>query len=139
MASSPPLPSRPGRGGATIHVRPPRCPLHPEGYRGRGEIAIEDRQSKIGKTRLIMGWGRVEGTRGSGGRGAMRRIPRRLGSALGPGVLPAVASAASVGLNTELSAPPRFDGAGYAVLGEALAEGRGYREIDLPGSPRHAH
>jgi hypothetical protein len=45
----------------------------------------------------------------------------------------------SVGLNAELSAPPRFDGAGYAVLGEALAEGRGYREIDRPGSPRHAH
>ncbi len=45
----------------------------------------------------------------------------------------------SVGLNGDLSAPPRFDGAGYAVLGEALASGRGYREINEPGSPRHDH
>jgi len=46
---------------------------------------------------------------------------------------------ASIGLNTDLHAPPRFDGAGCAVLGEALASGRGYREINEPGSPRHAH
>ncbi len=35
--------------------------------------------------------------------------------------------------------PPRFDGAGYATLGRALAEGRGYRVISLVGSPLHAH
>ena len=35
--------------------------------------------------------------------------------------------------------PPRFDGAGYALLGRSLAEGRGYREIGLPTAPRHAH
>lgn len=44
-----------------------------------------------------------------------------------------------VGLNTRLNAPPRFDGAGYAVLGEALATGQGYREIDRPDRPLHAH
>ncbi len=69
----------------------------------------------------------------------MRRIPGRIGPTLGTCVLLAAVSAASVGLNTDLTAPPRFDGAGYAVLGEALATGRGYREISLPGSPRHAH
>ena len=41
--------------------------------------------------------------------------------------------------NTDLSAPPRYDGAGYAVLAESLASGRGYREIDIPDAPRHAH
>lgn len=41
--------------------------------------------------------------------------------------------------NADLHTPPRFDGAGYAVLGEALASGRGYREIDHPDAPRHAH
>src|SRR3954447_13231294 len=69
----------------------------------------------------------------------MKRLPRWVGSTLGPCVLLAAVAAVSVGLKTELSAPPRFDGAGYAVLGEALAVGRGYREIDRPGSPRHAH
>jgi hypothetical protein len=54
-------------------------------------------------------------------------------------ILLTAASALSVALNTDLSSPPRFDGAGYAVLGEALAAGRGYREIDVPGAPRHAH
>jgi len=50
-----------------------------------------------------------------------------------------VVSVVLVGLNTDLHAPPRFDGAGYAILGEALATGRGYREISEPASPRHAH
>jgi hypothetical protein len=50
-----------------------------------------------------------------------------------------VLSLASIGLNTDFHAPPRFDGAGCAVLGEALASGRGYREINNPESPRHAH
>ena len=69
----------------------------------------------------------------------MRQIHERLVSTLGPCMFLAVVAAASVGLNTDLSAPPRFDGAGYAVLGEALASGAGYREISEPGSPRHAH
>jgi len=37
------------------------------------------------------------------------------------------------------SEPPRYDGAGYATLGRALAQGRGYRVISLPDAPRHAH
>jgi Dolichyl-phosphate-mannose-protein mannosyltransferase len=41
--------------------------------------------------------------------------------------------------NANFLAPPRFDGAGYAVLGQSLATGRGYCEIDHPESPRHAH
>src|SRR5271157_2877704 len=66
-------------------------------------------------------------------------MPRRAGATLGMCFVLAVAAAASVALNTDLSAPPRFDGAGYCVLGDALASGRGYREIDKPESPRHAH
>jgi hypothetical protein len=53
--------------------------------------------------------------------------------------LVAAVAAVSVAGSADLDAPPRFDGAGYAVLGEALATGRGYREIDRPGEPRHAH
>src|SRR5438552_11853617 len=37
------------------------------------------------------------------------------------------------------SAPPRFDGAGYAVLARAWLNGEGYRAIDHPDRPRHAH
>ena len=69
----------------------------------------------------------------------MRPIRRKLGSGLGSGLVLAIVAVASVGLNTDLQAPPRFDGAGYAVLGEALATGRGYREISDPATPRHAH
>ncbi len=66
-------------------------------------------------------------------------MPRRAGATLGTCFVLAVAAAASIAWNTDLMAPPRFDGAGYAVLGAALASGRGYREIDQPESPRHAH
>jgi hypothetical protein len=55
------------------------------------------------------------------------------------GMLVAIVGAVAVAGNTDLAAPPRYDGAGYAVLGEALATGRGYREIDQPDQPRHAH
>ncbi|MBX6314721.1 MAG: glycosyltransferase family 39 protein [Isosphaeraceae bacterium] len=48
-------------------------------------------------------------------------------------------AAASVVANTRLDDPPRFDGAGYAVLGWALATGQGYREIDHPDRPLHDH
>jgi hypothetical protein len=48
-------------------------------------------------------------------------------------------AAASVGLNMNPSAVPRFDGAGYAVLGQALSTGRGYREINKPEAPPHDH
>jgi hypothetical protein len=45
----------------------------------------------------------------------------------------------SIAAQTRLDAPPRFDGAGYAVLAEALRTGQGYRAIDRPDAPRHAH
>ena len=52
------------------------------------------------------------------------------------GLVVGLASAASVGLNTDLRSPPRFDGAGYAVLGEALASGRGYARSTIPSRRR---
>ena len=45
----------------------------------------------------------------------------------------------NVVLNTDFKAAPRFDGAGYAILAEALATGRGYREISGPNAARHDH
>lgn len=41
--------------------------------------------------------------------------------------------------NTGFRSPPRYDGAGYAVLGWSLASGLGYREGSHPASPRHTH
>ena len=55
-----------------------------------------------------------------------------------PAAILAVAVAGAA-LNTPLDAPPRFDGAGYAVLARSLATGRGYRAIDHPDAPPHAH
>lgn len=69
----------------------------------------------------------------------MRLIRKWAKSTVGPGVVLAVASAALIVLNTDFTSPPRFDGAGYAVLGDALATGRGYCEVDKPEAPRHAH
>ena len=54
-------------------------------------------------------------------------------------VLVAAASAVAACGNAAWSAPPRYDGAGYAVLARALLEGEGYRAIDHPDRPRHAH
>ena len=51
----------------------------------------------------------------------------------------AVVSALAASGNAVWSAPPRYDGAGYAVLARALLEGQGYRAIDHPDRPRHAH
>lgn len=42
-------------------------------------------------------------------------------------------------LTTDFYEPPRGDGAGYSVLGASVAEGRGYREINKPREPAHAH
>jgi hypothetical protein len=51
----------------------------------------------------------------------------------------ALCSALSLAGNTALQAPPRFDGAGYAMLAKALATGQGYRDIALPQPTRHTH
>lgn len=41
--------------------------------------------------------------------------------------------------NADFRSPPRFDGAGYAALGLAVARGEGYREIEHPDRPEHDH
>lgn len=48
-------------------------------------------------------------------------------------------AAVTIALATSWYSPPRFDGAGYAVLARSIATGRGYRAIDHPDEPRHAH
>ena len=53
-------------------------------------------------------------------------------------IVAAVAALFVVG-STDFRSPPRFDGAGYSVLGLSLATGRGYRGIDHPDAPVHAH
>jgi Dolichyl-phosphate-mannose-protein mannosyltransferase len=53
-------------------------------------------------------------------------------------IIGAVACVNVIG-NTRFDSPPRFDGAGYAILARALSSGAGYREIDHPDRPRHAH
>ena len=50
-----------------------------------------------------------------------------------------VVSAIGMCGNVVWKAPPRFDGAGYAVLARAWLAGEGYRAIDHPDRPRHAH
>jgi hypothetical protein len=50
-----------------------------------------------------------------------------------------IACAAAIAGNASWSAPPRFDGAGYAVLARALLERHSYRAIDQPDEPRHGH
>lgn len=58
---------------------------------------------------------------------------------IGHGAIVATLAAVCIGLNTDFQSPPRFDGAGYAVLAKALETGRGYRAIDHPDQPWHAH
>ncbi|WP_165067891.1 glycosyltransferase family protein [Paludisphaera rhizosphaerae] len=55
------------------------------------------------------------------------------------GLLIALAAGAAALAQADLDGPPRYDGAGYAVLAESLLEGAGYRAIDHPDEPRHAH
>ncbi|HWE37400.1 MAG TPA: hypothetical protein VG406_12600, partial [Isosphaeraceae bacterium] len=55
------------------------------------------------------------------------------------GWLVGLVAAAAIGWGTGFREPPRFDGAGYAVLGWSLATGQGYRALDHPDRPRHAH
>lgn len=70
----------------------------------------------------------------------MQRVRRRSRSVQAvTGGLVALLAAVMAAWSTDPHAPPRFDGAGYAVLAESLRAGRGYREIDHPDAPRHAH
>jgi hypothetical protein len=53
-------------------------------------------------------------------------------------IIAAIASVSTLS-RTLIHSPPRYDGAGYAVLARALATGQGYRGVDRPDLPRHAH
>ena len=66
-----------------------------------------------------------------------RRI--RLSSPYTAGFLVLLTSAAFILGGACWSAPPRYDGAGYAVLAQALLSGQGYRATDQPDSHRHGH
>ena len=63
----------------------------------------------------------------------------RVTSHLNAALLVGLASAAFTVGNACWSAPPRVDGAGYAVLARALISGEGYRAIDHPDQSRHGH
>lgn len=63
------------------------------------------------------------------------RTQRRWGTAL----LIALVAAVGVIAGTSLNEPPRFDGAGYAMLGRSILGGHGYRDIDHPDTPPHGH
>ena len=54
-------------------------------------------------------------------------------------ILIAVVAALAILAQADLSEPPRYDGAGYAILARSLREGHGYRALDHPNEPRHAH
>ncbi len=54
------------------------------------------------------------------------------------GVILVVAAGGVLG-DADWTADPRYDGAGYAILARALATGQGYRALDHPDHPRHAH
>jgi hypothetical protein len=51
----------------------------------------------------------------------------------------ALVTAVFIAINADWDAPPRFDGAGYAILARSLRQGTGYRAIDHPNSPEHNH
>lgn len=72
----------------------------------------------------------------------MVRNPRRASSGARTwlaGFLIATAATLCIVVQTNPTAPPRYDGAGYAVLATSLLDGDGYRAIDHPDRPRHAH
>ncbi len=72
----------------------------------------------------------------------MRRSRRRRGRTIAAVRSACLILSVSAGMtcgNADWSAPPRFDGAGYAVLAQAWQSGQGYRAIDHPDRPRHAH
>ena len=68
----------------------------------------------------------------------LRTLAPQWKSRLSAATIATVAGAALL-LNAGLDDPPRFDGAGYAVLARSILAGSGYRAIDHPDAPRHAH
>ncbi|WP_169972649.1 glycosyltransferase family 39 protein [Tautonia rosea] len=72
----------------------------------------------------------------------MRDIQKRrswLRSRAGAALLIASVSAAGVISSTSFDEPPRFDGAGYAMLARSMLDGLGYRDIDHPDASPHVH
>jgi 4-amino-4-deoxy-L-arabinose transferase-like glycosyltransferase len=65
--------------------------------------------------------------------------PSKISPRITVALLVAGVSALALCANAVWTAPPRFDGAGYALLARALIEGDGYRNVDHPDQPRHAH
>ena len=55
------------------------------------------------------------------------------------GLIAALIAGAAILATMSWTEPPRYDGAGYATLGRALATGQGYRDIADPEAPPHAH
>jgi len=73
----------------------------------------------------------------SGPRIMANRIGRRANWALGLWL--AALCGIGIAWNTDFEEPPRFDGAGYAMLGRSLLETGTYRNIDHPEAPAHRH
>jgi hypothetical protein len=67
-----------------------------------------------------------------------RRVPKGLARWISVLAIGLTAIVSVVG-NTRFDAPPRYDGAGYAMLGRSLAGGRGYRQASHPDAPPHTH
>jgi hypothetical protein len=67
------------------------------------------------------------------------RVMRRARGTLGAGFTLVALVMISVVPNTGFHSPPRYDGAGYAVLGWSLATGLGYREGSHPVASPHTH
>ncbi|MHB1556292.1 MAG: ArnT family glycosyltransferase [Isosphaeraceae bacterium] len=70
---------------------------------------------------------------------AAGKTAARTAATVASAALIAAATGLAAAAGTDWSAPPRYDGAGYAVLARAILEGQGYRAIDHPDRPRHAH
>ena len=66
-------------------------------------------------------------------------ITRRISGVFPASLLLVALAMTSVLPNTGFRSPPRFDGAGYALLGLSLSSGLGYREGSHPDMPPHTH
>jgi hypothetical protein len=60
-------------------------------------------------------------------------------SRAGAAILIALVATAGVLSGASFDEPPRFDGAGYAMLARSILDGFGYRDIDHPDAAPHVH
>jgi len=76
----------------------------------------------------------------NGGRPAFRcGVARRAPSDRLAGFVLSAITLGSLLLQSHLSAPPRHDGAGYAMLGWSVRTGYGYQDLSHPERPPHTH